>query len=95
MMSKIVIDAGKFEKLISDLNSYSLSFKNHADQLNDLILKTDTCWVGSKANEYRTLANSFNTTEFENFYLLLSSFIERLSSMQTELTSVVEANRGD
>jgi uncharacterized protein YukE len=94
-MSLIKADTKNFEELLSDFNKYSIDFKTHADQFNDLILKTQSCWVGDKANEYRDRANSFNKAEFENFYLILSNFIDRLSSIQTGLESVIESNKGD
>ena len=94
-MCVIKTDTNKLEKFVSDLNSYALSFKNHADMFNDLILKSDYCWLGSKADEYRNLANSLNKDEFEKFYLSLSSLVEKLSNLQTGLESVINSNKGD
>ena len=94
-MSRIKADTTKLEKLISDLNSYSLNFKNHVDHFNDLLLKTESCWQGDVANEYRSLANAFNKTENEAFYLTLSNLIERLSILKTELDAVINSNKGD
>ncbi len=94
-MSKIKGDTVRLEKFISDLNSYSLAFKNHADQFNDSILKTESCWHGEKADEYRNLANSFNKIQFETFYLTLSNLIDRLSSLQSSLESTIDSNKGD
>ncbi len=94
-MSVINTDTNKLEKFISDLNTYALSLKNHADLFNDLILKTDTCWLCDKGEEYRTKANTLNKAEFEKFYLSLSNLVDRLSNMQTSLESVINANKGD
>ncbi|MBQ6285221.1 MAG: hypothetical protein IJK67_02790 [Bacilli bacterium] len=94
-MSVIKANTIKLNNLISDLNSCSLSFKDHIDQFNDLILKTDGCWSGKAADEYRNKANAFNTAEFQNFYLSLSSFISMLSDIENELERVINSNKGD
>jgi len=94
-MSSIKADTNKLEGLISELNTYSLSFKNHTDQFNDLISKTDSCWLGDKANEYRAMVSSFNKEQFEQTYLTLSGFIDKLSNLQSSLESVIESNKGD
>ena len=94
-MSSIKADTTKLERLISELNTSSLSFKNHADQFSDLIAKTDSCWSGEKADEYRTMIASFNKEQFEEMYLALSGFIDKLSNLQSSLESVIESNKGD
>ncbi len=92
-MSTINADTIKLEKFISDLNDCSLNFKNHAEVFNDQILKTETCWSGKAADEYRGLADSFYKEQFEQFYLMLSSLVDTLSNVQRNLESVIDSNK--